>query len=207
MKETAEGAYEPNLGLRWVIPEWVLSASFAEMSVDGRREREGIALWAGRRSSDDGDARKELLSEATVSYVVVLRGTGVFRARGQICITPELLNDVTDRLAALGDDVYLVGQVHGHPPFSSTDLSYTDVTYGIRTPDFLSVVAPHYGTLPHDMLRGCGVHVFESRKGWRRLEASEIARRLVVTAAPETAPGLIVVETDTSLISAWGKHD
>lgn len=204
MKASAMGPIMPDSELRWIIPEWALDASFAEMAADGRHDREGIALWAGRRSGNGGGATiHDSIAEATVSHVLLLRGTGVFRARGQIRITPELLNEVTDRLASLGDDVYLVGQVHGHPPFSSTDLSYTDVAYGIRTPDYLSVVAPHYGMRPHDMLRGSGVHVFESRSGWRCLEAPEIERRVVVIAAVTAVPAVITVEADAAPMPAW----
>ena len=175
--------------LHWTLPTWALEASYAEMAADGKLDREGIALWAGR-ADDDG-------LEAVVTHVVLLRGPGVYRARGVIRIAPEVLNEVTDRLAELGDGIYLVGQVHGHPPLASTDLSYTDVAYGIRTPRYLSVVAPDYGTRGHDCLRDCGVHVFDAGAGWRRMEPEEAGRRIAVRREAAPPEGVLTVEANT----------
>ena len=164
--------------LRWILPQTALDHSYAELAADGARHREGIVLWAGR-SACDGDKRPV----ARITHVLLLRGPGVRRGFGYISIAPELLNDVTDALAAGGDDLYVVGQIHGHPPGVPTDLSDVDIAYGIRTPQYLSVVAPDFGMSSPARIEDCGVHVFEPHAGWRRLASSEVAARLDIQEA------------------------
>lgn len=178
---------------KWVIPRDALEASFREMMTDGELDREGIALWAGIRTGSDDD-------EVTIGHVVLLRGSGIVRARGFIRIAPEMLNEVTDVLEALGDGVYLAAQIHGHPPYSSTDLSPTDVMYGIRTPYYLSVVAPEYGREGHNLLADCGVHLFEPRSGWRRLTPAESGRSIVINSAPIE---IHTVTADADALGGW----
>jgi hypothetical protein len=160
---------------RWLIPSEALIASYMEMAGDGAMDREGIALWAGRRERLGG------VTTATVSHVVLLRGPGIHRARGFISIKADLLNDVADRLAEVDDRTYLVGQIHGHPPGARVDLSPTDILYGIRTPGYLSLVAPNYGMDATPDFSLCGVHLFDRGAGWRRFAAEETAARLSET--------------------------
>ena len=156
----------------WILPFDALRVAYEEMATDGRRGCEGIALWSGTRT----DSRP---SEVTVSRVILLRGPGIRRARGFIQITPELLNEVTDALFERNDGSYLIGQIHGHPPNSSTDLSPTDVEFGIRTPDYLSIVAPSFGMGGVNIM-ACGVHVFDKDIGWYRIRQREIGARIIV---------------------------
>lgn len=160
--------------LRWILPQAALDRSYEELAGDGARDREGIVLWGGIA---EPCARYDTVY---VTHVILLRGPGVVREMGYIGIAPELLNDVTDALAGLDGDVYLVGQIHGHPPLATTDLSEVDIAYGIRTPHYLSVIAPDYGMAPAARLAECGVHVFEPRAGWRRLAPTEVAARVEV---------------------------
>lgn len=165
--------------LRWILPQAALDRSYQELAGDGARDREGIVLWGGvAEPCARGDT-------VCVTHVILLRGSGVVRGMGYIGISPELFNDVTDVLAALDGDVYLVGQIHGHPPFASTDLSEVDIAYGIRTPHYLSVVAPDYGMAPAARLQECGVHVFEPHIGWRRFAPVELAARVEVPSPAE----------------------
>jgi hypothetical protein len=162
--------------IRWIVPQAVLNASYKELASNGARGREGIALWAGVRASDGSEPEPY----ARITHVVLLRGPGVIRGRGYISITPELLNEVTDALAEADEDLYLVGQIHGHPPMATTDLSEVDIAYGIRTPQYLSVVAPCFGMSGNARVEECGVHVFDRGAGWRRLGAAEVAIRVQV---------------------------
>src|SRR3546814_16333189 len=92
------------------------------------------------------------------------------------------MNEVTDVAVDLG--MTLIGQVHSHPG-TFVDLSIPDRKYGIKVPGFLSVVAPHYATRPGTSIANCGVHVFDSDRGYERLPAGDVARRLsVVHRAP-----------------------
>ncbi len=171
---------------RWFVPRQALLASFAEMAADGAKDREGIALWAGTRETTSGS------STATVSHVVRLRGPGIRRARGFISIEADLLNEVADRLAQIDDRTFLVGQIHGHPPRARVDLSPTDILYGIRTPGYLSVVAPNYGMDKIPDFCACGVHLFDPGTGWRRFSMEETAKRLSETAGADDVDVLTV---------------
>jgi len=160
--------------MHWTLPQRALDYAYQELAADGALDREGIALWAGTAQG----------SKVRVTHVLLLRGPGVVRKEGYIGIAPDLLNQVTDALSAIDGDVYLVGQIHGHPPRVSTDLSHVDIAYGIRAPNYLSIVAPNYGMSPVARLDECGVHVFETSNGWRRLRPSEVTSRVTVLHSP-----------------------
>ena len=160
----------------WTLPRAAIAASFDEMAADGELEREGICLWGGRRRLPDSTGNVGV----DVTHVILLRGDGVVRHQGFIGISPILFNDVTDALAGIGDGVYIVGQIHSHPPYCSVDLSPTDVKYGIATPQFLSIVAPRFGMDPRPTVASCGVHVFETPR-WRRLSDVETSERCVLS--------------------------
>lgn len=177
--------------LYWLLPQAALDRSFEELAADGGRGREGIVLWAGTSNNASPPA-------VSVTHVILLRGEGVRRGCGYISIAPALLNEVTDALAAVGDGVYLVGQIHGHPPFASTDLSEVDIAYGIRTPLFLSVVAPSYGMENRARLGECGVHVFEPQTGWRRLERDEARTRIAVLDSSDADIACLTIGVDNS---------
>lgn len=157
----------------WRIPELVLTESFREMSRDGQQGNEGTALWLGRR--DKGHAE--------VTHVVTLRGPDVVKRPDLLMIEPALVNEVTDLAIDLG--TALIGQIHSHGKLYGTDLSYSDRTFGITVPYFLSLVAPDYALRPQLRLNECGVHVFEPGSGFRRLPDAEIGRRLLLV---PTAP-------------------
>lgn len=151
----------------WRIPEMAIADALKEMAIDGSEGNEGIVLFLGR----DTDAVAE------VTHLLKLRGGGVEKYPAWINIDPALLNDVTD--VAMDNKVRLIGQVHSHGPGYGLDLSPTDRTYGIRTPYYLSLVAPDYA-LSAVPLQKWGVHVFMENQGWVRLSASEADRRLQV---------------------------
>jgi hypothetical protein len=138
------------------------------MARDGAVGNEGVALWLGKRDS----------GKAEVTHVAALRGLGVIKKPALLIIESSLLNDVTDLTIELG--VALVGQVHSHGPFFGTDLSPTDRQYGIAVPYYLSVVAPDYALRPHTSIGDCGVHVYESGLGFRRLSVAEVSRQIQV---------------------------
>jgi proteasome lid subunit RPN8/RPN11 len=153
----------------WQIPEMVVADALEEMAIDGRQGNEGIALFLGR---DNNGA-------AEVTHLVKLRGPGLEKYPDQISIHSSLLNEVTD--VALSNKVRLIGQVHSHGPGYGISLSYTDRTYGIKTPYYLSLVAPDYA-LSSAPLRSWGAHVFMEKQGYVRLNAAEADRRLRIVA-------------------------
>ena len=148
----------------WKLPAAAMQASLAEMAPDGVRGCEGVALWLGRRSG----------ATAEITHVVALRGPGILKLPDHLSISPELLNEVTD--VAIELDCYIVGQIHSHPD-AWVDLSIPDQRYGIRTEGYLSVVAPFFAQRPDTTLADCGVHLFDGGH-WRRLDPSELARRV-----------------------------
>jgi hypothetical protein len=149
----------------WRIPEMVIADALEEMAIDGHQGNEGIVLFFGR---DDGGA-------AEVTHLVKLRGPGVEKYPDQINIHSSLLNEVTD--VAISNKVRLIGQVHSHGPGYGISLSYTDRTYGVKTPYYLSLVAPDYA-LSAAPLRNWGVHVFMEKQGYVRLDSAEADRRV-----------------------------
>ena len=155
----------------WRIGEAAIAQSLAEMGIDGRDGNEGIVLWLGR---DDGDI-------AEITHLVRLRGPLIEKFPDFINIHGSLLNDVTD--VAIEHNIRLVGQVHSHGPGYGVDLSPTDRTFGIRAPQYLSLVAPDYAdtTVPvHDW----GVHVFVEGFGYSRMSRGEASRCLHVVTGP-----------------------
>lgn len=151
----------------WRIPEAVIPDALAEMAIDGREGNEGIVLFLGR----DKDATAE------VTHLVKLRGPGLRKHPLQIKIDAALLNEVTD--VAIENEVRLIGQVHSHGPGFSLDLSPTDKAYGLKTPYYLSLVAPDYGMSAVPIQRW-GVHVFMENQGYVRLDAAEVESRIQV---------------------------
>jgi hypothetical protein len=149
----------------WRIPETAIPDLLAEMAIDGREGNEGIVLFLGR---DD-------LTVSEVTHLVRLRGPGIRKRAWQITIQANLLNDVTD--VAIEHNVRLVGQVHSHGPGYGLDLSPTDRLYGIKTPYYLSLVAPDYA-LSSAPIQRWGVHVFLEEQGYARLNSHEVSQRI-----------------------------
>jgi hypothetical protein len=154
----------------WRIPATVIPEALAEMAVDGRDGNEGIMLFLGR----DNEAAAE------VTHLIRLRGPHLEKYPNQIKIAPVLLNDVTD--VAIENNARLIGQVHSHGPGDSLDLSPTDRAYGIKTPYYLSLVAPDYGMSAIPIQRW-GIHVFIENRGYVRLCVAEVRHRIQVVPA------------------------
>lgn len=166
----------------WRIPESVIADALAEMAIDGSDGNEGIALFLGH-DNDDGDAE--------VTHMVKLRGPGLEKRPAQINIGAALLNEVTD--VAIGNKVRLLGQVHSHGPGYGVDLSRTDRVYGIKTPYYLSLVAPDYA-LSAAPIQRWGVHVFMENQGYVRLSAVEVDRCIQVVSGMHVSVITVGVE-------------
>jgi hypothetical protein len=164
---------------RWRLPKAALQSAMAEMALDGARRCEGIALWLGHRYGD----------VAEITHVVGLRGPGISRRPDYLSISPELLNDVTDAAIELG--VFLVGQIHSHPPGAGVGLSPLDQRYGICAPGYLSAVAPNFAARLDTPTSECGFHLFE-RGAWHRFGPDECARRVEVVHDAQPTPLIIV---------------
>ena len=157
---------------RWRIPITAWVASLDELGVDGELGREGIAFWLGRREA----------GVATVSAVALLRGPLIRKFSNQIFIDAGLVNELTDAAIAAGYRV--VGQIHSHGPWTTTDLSETDRELGLAVPYHLSIVAPDFGRR-RVQPSGCGVHVYLPGDGFRLLKRVEVDERIrLVVAGP-----------------------
>jgi hypothetical protein len=155
--------------LTWNIPASVFDLSRKEMARDGLKGNEGTALWLGRR---DGDT-------ATVTHVITLSGPRIIKKPDYLHIESSLINDVAD--IAIELDAYIIGQIHSHGIGYSVDLSPTDHQFGIRAPNFLSLVAPDYSLREFLALEECGVHIFRPQTGFYRLTSDEIRKRIATT--------------------------
>lgn len=158
----------------WEIPESAFLSSINEMATDGREGNEGIALWLGKRQR----------GIAKITSVVALRGDGIIKEPDRIVIQSGLLNDVADLAIEL--NLSLIGQMHSHGPGYSVNLSPTDRAYGIAVPYYLSIVCPDYALRQNTRITECGVHVFESKEGFRSISQTETEQRIKITGNVET---------------------
>lgn len=158
--------------LQWTLPHGLLEHSVAVMRPHGARGNEGLALWFGR-----GDEHR-----VHITHAVEMFGPGFVTAPLYMSLSMRAMSALTELAEKHG--VFLAGQIHSHPG-TFIDLSELDEVHGIRTPDYLSVVCPHYAQPCIAGLHECGVHVFE-RDRYRRLAADEIERRIMVRGAPLT---------------------
>lgn len=153
----------------WQIPKYAWTESFLEMARDGSVGNEGISLWLGDRQ-DDGNA--------VITHLVLLRGPHIEKSPVNITILPQLLREVHQK--AREEGVVLLGQIHSHGPLYGVNLSPTDREYGIKVPNYLSVVAPDFAMRGFTGVAACGVHEFHSKSGFRRLRAKEVTSRLAL---------------------------
>lgn len=154
--------------LTWHLPKDLLSTSIEIMRPHGARGNEGLTLWLG--ASDD-------TNRVIVTHAVEIYGSGFVTAPQQM----RLSLHATTTLTKLADHLsrYLVGQIHSHPG-DFTDLSTVDKERGMRVPNYLSVVCPHYAQRPDVTLSECGLHIFEGAR-YRRLSSIEISHRIIFT--------------------------
>jgi hypothetical protein len=155
----------------WQFPQSAVPSVLSEMAIDGSKGNEGITLFLG---VDAGTTTE-------ITHLVRLRGNGITKHPDQITISPALFNEVTD--IAIKEKVRLIGQVHSHGPGYCLDLSPTDRRYGIRTPDYLSLVAPNYA-MTDTPIHEWGIHVFVENQGYVRLPDQEVKRRIELSSGP-----------------------
>ena len=151
--------------LTWYLPKDLLGASIEIMRPHGAQGNEGLALWLG--TSDDAQ-------RVTVTHALEIYGSGFVTAPLEMRLSLRAMATLTGLADRLGR--YLVGQIHSHPG-NFTDLSVVDKERGIRVPDYLSVVCPHYAQRSDVTLGDCGLHMFEGAK-YRRLSSAEISRQV-----------------------------
>lgn len=162
----------------WVVPLQGWRLAFDEMAQDGRLGNEGTCLWVGSRHG----------KTAIITDVVVLRGEGIRKHPELITISDDLMHKLANKIA--GSARCVIGQIHSHGIGSSTALSQTDQQYTMRVPGFLSIVAPDYAQRLVDP-EYCGVHVFESGLGFRRMDRREARCKLRLD--PKQICGLISI--------------
>lgn len=153
----------------WDLPQAVVEWSFAEMRRRGEDGAEGIAFWAGRAEG----------AIARVSHAFIVRGRHVLCRRGILELESSLVNDLTDEVLTRG--LYLIGQVHSHPPGASVRMSDTDQRYGIVAPSYLSVIVPDFAGGEWQKRSTWGVHVYGPARRWRTLPTTEALQRIAIS--------------------------
>ena len=152
---------------KWLLPSTLLSHSLEIMYRDGKAGCEGIAFWLGTQEA----------GAATVRAVVAIDGYGIQKHPLYIEVTPDAMNALADAAELRGQ--YLIGQIHSHPG-TFTDLSDTDIRYGVSSPYYLSAVAPHYAADRTTKWLDCGIHIFFRQRGFVRLSRNEASRLIQV---------------------------
>ncbi|MBX9572173.1 MAG: hypothetical protein K2X77_24985 [Candidatus Obscuribacterales bacterium] len=164
----------------WTVPKHGWYKAFEEMEDDGRQGNEGTCFLVGSRKDEI----------ARITDLAFLRGPGIEKHPDLITISDDLIHELALKIA--GSDRCILGQIHSHGINYSTNLSQTDHRYTMRVPGFLSIVAPNYAqeiVTPEE----CGVHVFETSYGFRRMQPQEARVRLN-----------IVLDEDCGLIYVGG---
>ena len=151
---------------KWLFPADALDVALSELRIDGARSTEGIALWLGHRNS----------GIASVTHMVYLRGSGLFKTDVHIRVNQDLFNEVTDSAINLGKT--LIGQIHSHPSAAGVEMSYSDIAGTPQVPYYLSIVVPDFAMRAQTELVDCGVHVFDPKKGFRRLSSRLVRQRI-----------------------------
>lgn len=153
--------------INWLLPEDLLQKSIEVMRPQGMRGNEGLALWLGKSNG----------TVIEVTHLVEVTGLGFHTSPLFMKLSMRAmakLTDLTDQL-----DRYLVGQIHSHPR-NFTDLSELDKTHGIRVPNYLSVVCPHYAQRPTTTIGECGIHIFEG-SAYRRMNNIDTQHRIIIS--------------------------
>lgn len=151
----------------WLLPEDLLQQSINAMRPHGALGNEGLALWLGKPNG----------SEIQVTHIIEVTGPGFSTSPLHMKLSMRAMSKLTDLTERL--DRYLVGQIHSHPR-TFTDLSELDKNQGIRVPNYLSVVCPHYAQRPSTTLGECGIHVFEGRE-YIRMNRIAAERRIKIS--------------------------
>jgi proteasome lid subunit RPN8/RPN11 len=154
--------------MRWILPTDLLAKSIRFMQPHGALGNEGLVLWFGRKIAQDA---------VEVTHAIEPQGSGITRSPLHLSLSLRAMNKLTN----LGESIdrYLVGQIHSHPE-NYIDLSPVDRARGIRVPDYLSVVSPHYAQDPLTNWENCGWHEFTQGR-YRRLSPREASRRIVLS--------------------------
>ncbi len=151
----------------WLLPEDLLQQSINVMRPHGARGNEGLALWLGKANG----------AEIQVTHIVEVTGPGFNTSPLHMKLSMRAMSKLTDLSEQL--DRYLVGQIHSHPR-TFTDLSELDKNQGIRVPNYLSVVCPHYAQRQGTTLGECGIHVFEGRE-YIKINSTAAKRRIKIS--------------------------
>lgn len=155
--------------LHWKLPEDLLQRSIDVMRPHGAIGNEGLALWFGK--VDD--------STIEITHLIEVSGPGFKTSPLYMGLSMRAMAKLTDLADQLGR--YLVGQIHSHPR-TFVELSDLDKAHGIRVPNYLSIVCPHYAQRTSTTFSDCGIHVFEG-SNYRRMNPDVAARRIRIVSS------------------------
>ena len=149
----------PQIDRLWV-PRWILDRTWLLLRQDGLKDVESTVLWGGRRFGSDG----------CIMSVLYPCGYDVARSRGLVRVGPDTTAEMGRWLRR--QSLRALAQVHTHPT-GWTGHSRTDDDGPIVSAEgFVSIVWPHYASLPPTTVRDFGVHRLSSGR-WHALEHEE----------------------------------
>jgi hypothetical protein len=159
------------------LPRWVLDRTWSILRQDGLKQVESTVLWGGRRFGSD----------ACVLSVLYPCGRDVSLSSGLVRVGPDTTAEMGRWLR--GQGLRALAQIHTHPK-GWTGHSRTDNEGPIVSAEgFVSIVWPHYASLPAATVRDFGVHrLFGGR--WYELgyEDADSLLRIVESEAAVWAP-------------------
>lgn len=155
---------------QWLLPEDLLQESINVMRPHGAVGNEGLALWLGKTEG----------LTIHITHLVEVSGPGFKTSPLYMGLSMRAMAKLTDLADQL--DRYLAGQIHSHPG-TFIELSELDKAHGIRVPNYLSIVCPHYAQRPTTLLSDCGIYIFE-RASYRRMNNNVVASRIKISSTP-----------------------
>jgi hypothetical protein len=128
------------------VPRWVVDRSWALLRQDGRKGVESTVLWGGRRFG----------SEAVVMSVIYPCGRDVSFSSGLIKVGVDVTGEMGRWLRSEGQRALV--QVHTHPGAWTGHSPTDDEGPIVSAEGFVSVVWPHYASIPPRAVHDMGVH-------------------------------------------------
>jgi len=151
---------------RYYIPRHLFDKSIKVLQKRGRRNQEGLVLWAGAPSSNAEEAY-------IVSYIVPRRG----HWGGGVKLDSRVLLKLSEELERR--DLLLLAQVHSHPGDFGHSLGDEERAVSYRL-GYISIVVPNLALIDIHDLSTCYVYEYMGNWKWILLKSNEVASRFLI---------------------------
>lgn len=153
---------------RLEVPDQLWKDTWLGLAERGDARREAACVWAGTRSEQ---------VERAEAVIFLDDLPGVVGRPYQHRTSRSAVSLMLATVRRMG--LRIVGDLHTHPS-SWVDMSIVDRAHPIEfRVGLIAIVIPHFAALPVD-IASVGVHEYAGDGEWTTLEASDVARRVVI---------------------------